>query len=156
MILLFFTLFSASANTEYFNKCKKVLSTIDDNIRTKNPCALVMAIIERESSFRPHAFNQEKSGSFGLMQIQCDTAKNLGTKNCQNLFNPYYNIKIGLKLLADLETRHDEIDDLIAAYNAGRVIKKKNEYINQNYVNFVKSSYYKHLKSRQPTKITHF
>ena len=109
-------------------------------------CALVEAIIEQESNFNPKAFNPEKTGSYGLMQVQCDTARRLGMKgNCSQLFDSYNNMYYGLQLLLHLEKRYSLITDIVAAYNAGRVIKNNGQYINELYVKSVMGKYLKKL-----------
>ena len=48
-------------------------------------CNLVTAIAFVESSYNPRAYNPE--GSYGVMQVQCSTAKYVGlTSPCENLF----------------------------------------------------------------------
>lgn len=89
-------------------------------------CELVQAIVKTESGFNPKAFMDEKSGSYGLMQIQCTTAKDSRLKSplkysCDQLFNPQINIRYGIMYLKMLEERliNPSIRNLIAAYNAG-------------------------------------
>ena len=43
-------------------------------------CMLVKSIIWHETNFKEKAYNPELSGSYGLMQVQCDTAKMMGLK----------------------------------------------------------------------------
>jgi hypothetical protein len=89
-------------------------------------CALVQALVKTESSYNPNAFVDEKSGSYGLMMIQCDTAKDPRLESplkfgCDQLFNPQINIRYGVMYLKMLEEKLVifHIKDLIAAYNAG-------------------------------------
>ena len=77
--------------------------------------ALVEAIIQVESSFRPDAVS--KSGATGLMQLMPGTAKDL---QVQDRYNPRENIHGGVRYISELMDRFD--DDLtlvIATYNAG-------------------------------------
>lgn len=109
-------------------------------------CNLVKSIIKNESNFNPKAFNPEKSGSYGLMQVQCTTAKMMGLKySCNQLYDAQINIRFGILYLKYLKKKHEitEIKSLIAGYNAGKPLICKNynpgkcypgEYINQLYV----------------------
>ena len=77
--------------------------------------ALVEAIIQIESSFRPDAVST--SGATGLMQLMPATASDL---KVYDRYNPRENIHGGVKYVSQLMERFD--DDLtlvVAAYNAG-------------------------------------
>lgn len=95
--------------------------------------ALVLAVIQKESSFDPKA--RSSVGAVGLMQLMPATAKWLGLKNTKQLTTPAVNIKYGVKYLKYLwnEFSQDSPADLsaggvnkktaqmaIAAYNAGQ------------------------------------
>ena len=89
-------------------------------------CALVKAIVRKESSFNPNAFVDEKTGSYGLMMIQCSTAKDKRLKSplkhsCDQLFVPKINIRYGIMYLRLIEDMLIEptIENTLAAYNAG-------------------------------------
>ncbi len=89
-------------------------------------CALVKSIAIRESSLNPLAFHSEKSGSYGLMQIQCDVAKDERLEqplkySCDQLFKAQINIRFGIQYLKLVE-RHlieKNVKNILAAYNAG-------------------------------------
>lgn len=94
---------------------------------------LLEAIIQRESGFNPLLFNKEKSGSYGLMQIQCDTAKARGLKySCDQLFNPKINVRFGVLYLQWVEDRLADptIENIVAAYNAGFDLKGWKKAVN--------------------------
>ena len=77
--------------------------------------ALVEAIIQVESSFRPDAVSQ--SGATGLMQLMPRTARDL---DVIDRYNPRENIHGGVKYISELMKRFDNNMTLvIAAYNAG-------------------------------------
>ncbi len=95
--------------------------------------ALVLAVIQKESSFDPKA--RSSVGARGLMQLMPDTARWLGLKDTSKLYTPAVNIKYGVKYLKMLWNEFAEIaaNDLstedinkktsqmaIAAYNAGQ------------------------------------
>ena len=85
-------------------------------------CALVKSIIRKESGMNPNAFHPEKTGSYGLMQVQCSTAKLVGLKyGCDQLFRPQVNVRFGIKWLQRIEHRlyMKTVPNIIAAYNAG-------------------------------------
>jgi len=77
--------------------------------------ALVEAIIEVESSFRPDAVS--RSGATGLMQLMPATAKDL---EVTDRFDPRQNIHGGVKYISQLMKRFDnDLTLAVAAYNAG-------------------------------------
>lgn len=95
--------------------------------------ALVLAVIQKESSFNPKA--KSAVGAVGLMQLMPDTAKWLGLKDTSKLTTPAVNIKYGVKYLkmlwdefattapadiseAEIKTKASQM--AIAAYNAGQ------------------------------------
>lgn len=87
---------------------------------------LVEAIVKKESSFNPLAFNPEKSGSYGLMQVQCDLAKDSRLEStlkysCDQLFQAQINVRFGILWLKFIEeTLIDvNVDNIFAAYNGG-------------------------------------
>lgn len=128
----------------YLNFLAKINDT--KQIDEKETCNLVEALIKQESGGNPYAFNPEKTGSYGLMQIQCKTARGLGfLGDCRDLYNPHINLALGIKLIIHLKTRYKTTKDIIAAYNAGRVIVKDGQYINNTYVEEV----YLRLKSKR-------
>ncbi|MCF6226015.1 MAG: lytic transglycosylase domain-containing protein [Xanthomonadales bacterium] len=76
--------------------------------------ALIRAIIHAESAFNPKA--ESPKGAQGLMQLMPFNHKHLGVSNP---FLPEQNIPGGAAHLAELKTQFDDIDLVIAAYNAG-------------------------------------
>lgn len=107
---------------------------------------LIRAIISVESSWNPKAYRYEphiKDASYGLMQVLLKTGKSVASNpalTSAQLVQPTVNILIGTKYLKQLSDRYNYyLDDVIAAYNAGSAIKKLGFYINQSYVNKVKT-----------------
>lgn len=77
--------------------------------------ALVEAIIQVESSFRPHAVSV--SGATGLMQLMPGTAKDL---EVDDRYDPRQNIHGGVRYISELMERFDnDLPMVLAAYNAG-------------------------------------
>jgi len=77
--------------------------------------ALVAAVIEQESSFKPRARSQ--AGARGLMQLMPETGRDMGA---QNLYDPNQNIDAGVRYIKYLNARfHGDLKKTLAAYNAG-------------------------------------
>ncbi len=77
--------------------------------------ALVMAVIEAESSFRVDAVS--RAGAQGLMQLMPETGKELGVVDA---FCPEQNIGGGVRYLKQLTRRFEgDVRLALAAYNAG-------------------------------------
>jgi soluble lytic murein transglycosylase len=101
---------------------------------------LVNAVIRVESNFDPLAISPKNCR--GLMQLHPDTARRLGV---ENVFDPAQNIEGGVKYLSFLMSEFGEnLDHVLAAYNAGENAVKKHQGIppyteTRNYVRKVKS-----------------
>jgi soluble lytic murein transglycosylase-like protein len=77
--------------------------------------SLVKAVIQVESAFNPSAVSPK--GAKGLMQLMDSTASELGVNN---IFDPYENIKGGVKYLRYLlDIFEEDLSLALAAYNAG-------------------------------------
>lgn len=125
----------------------------------KTDCRLMAAIAWQETRYKPKDFNPEKSGSYGLMQIQCDTAAGVGLRyDCYQLFDPQINMRFGMKYIMNLLDRHGPLQPkaLFAAWNADRPIicKEYNpgycypgEFYNEDYAHST-YKHYNYLKTR--------
>lgn len=81
--------------------------------------ALVLALIDVESSFNPRAVSPK--GARGLMQLMPDTARAYGMRDPRELHVPEKNLDFGIRHLKDLLQAHNNNWALtLAAYNAGR------------------------------------
>src|SRR5687767_794081 len=77
--------------------------------------ALVAAVIEQESRFKPRA--KSHVGAKGLMQLMPRTGRWMGARN---LYNPEQNVDAGVKYIAYLNKRFKgDTTKIIAAYNGG-------------------------------------
>ncbi len=83
------------------------------SVRHGVPTALVYALIEVESAYRPAA--RSPKGAMGLMQLMPATAKQYALTDP---FDPMANIEAGTRHLRSLLDRYD-VDSALAAYNAG-------------------------------------
>jgi soluble lytic murein transglycosylase-like protein len=80
---------------------------------------LVMALIEIESGFNPHAISPK--GARGLMQLMPATASRYGMRDTKELLDPARNLDIGVRHLKDLLVAHNGQWALaMASYNAGQ------------------------------------
>lgn len=81
--------------------------------------AVFFAMIEQESQYNAGAIGDNHK-SFGLLQIQPRWHKDRMTKlGCNNLFDPYQNVKVGINYLSELNAKYNNIDMAVTAYNAG-------------------------------------
>lgn len=112
--------------------------------QTQVPKAIIAAIMEIESSGRKDA--KGTSGEFGLMQIKCDTARQVGfTGECKDLFIAYTNIFWGAKYLQWQWTRYNgNLSQVFSAYNAGTATDA-----NPLYVRKVRSAYQRYMEYYQ-------
>jgi soluble lytic murein transglycosylase-like protein len=77
--------------------------------------ALVVAVIEQESRFRPRA--RSTVGARGLMQLMPRTGRWMGARD---LYNPEQNVDAGVRYIKYLDNRfHGDVHKIIAAYNGG-------------------------------------
>lgn len=92
---------------------------------------IIAAVIEVESSGNPDSTGT--AGEFGLMQIKCETAKDMGYFwDCQRLYLPEINILYGAKYLAYQSKRYGgNIRLILSAYNAGTATSKNPTYVNK-------------------------
>jgi soluble lytic murein transglycosylase-like protein len=76
---------------------------------------LIRAVMQAESAFDPRAVS--RAGAMGLMQLMPETA---GAYEIVDPFDPRENIMGGTRLLRELlDTHHQNIPLVLAAYNAG-------------------------------------
>ena len=97
--------------SEYKEYAKKY--SLENGVELK----LVLAIIKCESNFDEKALS--RAGACGLMQLMPKTFKWLGGTDEEDIFDPETNIKYGCKYLRYLFGRFEDIETVIAAYNAG-------------------------------------
>jgi hypothetical protein len=80
--------------------------------------ALVHAVVEAESNYRPGARSQ--AGARGLMQVMPATGRDVGVASAALLFDPQANLEAGVKYLKWLLGRFNgDLTSALAAYNAG-------------------------------------
>lgn len=89
---------------------------------------LVYAVILCESGFNPDS--KSKKGAIGLMQLMPSTASWCAQKldetyTDEKLYEPEFNIKIGVYYIAYLQTVFSSSEHVIMAYNAGEGNVKK-------------------------------
>jgi len=112
---------------------------------------LALAIVETESKWNPN-LNGDSGSSYGLFQIKCMAAKEVGfTGKCPSLLAYKTNILYGVKYLKMMVNKHG-IKGGVAAYNAGRPIRLNGKYMNQRYVNTTMGHYYAFKKESKVKK----
>lgn len=85
--------------------------------------ALVLAVIEIESAYNPHAVSPV--GAIGLMQLMPRTGQELAERTGERwrgtntLFEPDLNVRLGVAYLRELIDRYDSVRAALAAYNWG-------------------------------------
>lgn len=88
--------------------------------------ALVVAMIWKESNFRPHV-KGDRGNSHGLMQIQPRWNQAYMEKlNCPNLLDPYQNVTVGVHILADLFKTGKPVEWVLMRYNGGGAYANNN------------------------------
>lgn len=126
------------------------LDTIIDRVGAKYAVDpnLVRGIIKTESNWDVNTSRYEAhkgDASWGLMQVLLATARwmlNDNSLDTTRLIRPEVNIEAGTKYLSWLMGRYKNLNDVIAAYNAGTPKKDKDgKYVNQKYVDSVLSNY---------------
>jgi Transglycosylase SLT domain len=109
--------------------------------------ALVAAVIEQESRFRPRA--KSPVGARGLMQLMPRTGRWMGARD---LYNPEQNVDAGVKYIKYLNKRFNgDLKKTIAAYNGGEGNVMRYRGIppfreTRQYVKKVMKNYDKHTK----------
>jgi len=84
---------------------------------------LILAVIMTESSFDPQS--RSHMGALGLMQIRPETGESLAVETQRNwagahtLFDPYLNVSLGVRYLAQLQKRFGTLEVALTAYNYG-------------------------------------
>lgn len=104
--------------------------TADAANKHKVPKDFAIALVEVESGFRPDVISQ---GNYGLGQIRCGTAKELGYEGkCKGLLKPEVNLHYSMKYLRmALDEANDDKCKAATLYNRGlnaRVGKKRSTY----------------------------
>lgn len=85
---------------------------------------LVLALIEHESQYRYDAIGDE-GHSKGYMQIYEDWhLERMENFSCEDLFNPYQNIRVGVDFLKELTDQFGDERLVLMCYNRG----ERNEY----------------------------
>lgn len=124
------------------NKISETIKKISNKYNIDNK--LIEAIAEVESSKNQNAISNK--GAVGIMQLMPETAKDMGVKNINDL---YENIEGGVKYVEFLQKQFGEdIEKVLAAYNSGPSNVKKYNGIppfseTQNYVKKVLDIYNK-------------
>lgn len=94
----------------------------------------------KENSITAETERMHQKTSWGLMQVMGGVAREYGYSGSLNeLCKPELALEYGVKHLKKFMNKYDNLDDAIASYNAGSPRIVNNEYVNQKYVDSVKS-----------------
>lgn len=104
--------------------------------------AIIISMIEQESGYHSSTIS-DNGDSLGLMQIQPKWHQKLMDElYCPDLLNPYDNIKVGIRIIADLSKENNDICWVLMAYNGGKA------YATKNINNGIVSDYAKEVTER--------
>jgi soluble lytic murein transglycosylase-like protein len=99
---------ASQGSTEYDNLIKNAAAKYGVD------SALIKAVIQAESGFNPNAASH--AGAQGLMQLMPSTANGLGVSDP---FDPAQSIDAGVRYLKGQIDRFGDVNQALAAYNAG-------------------------------------
>ena len=94
-----------------------------ESSRAKLPIELVLAVIQVESS--GYNFAVSSAGALGLMQLVPETAEGVARRiglrwvGPATLFDPVFNVQLGVVYLRELIDRYGSVTTALAAYNWG-------------------------------------
>lgn len=87
---------------------------------------LIVAMIEWESGYKSDSIGDE-GRSFGYMQImEIYNSERMEELNCNDLMNPYQNVRVGVSLMKELIEKYGTIQEALAAYNYGESGARRN------------------------------
>jgi len=119
----------AYSSTTNHQKVIKICNHYNKKEEINIDCNLISALAKSESHYQIESYHPEKTGSYGLLQIQCGTAKARGLKfGCEQLFGLMTNIRFGMFYLDWIYNKlgymknkglHIETQNVISAWNAG-------------------------------------
>ena len=89
----------------------------EEALRAGIPVSLAMAVAKVESNFNSRALSS--AGARGVMQIMPKTGKDLYGASPEELWDPRYNIQIGIDFLKNLHKRYGRWDLALSHYNGG-------------------------------------
>lgn len=115
---------------------------------------LIVAIMKAESNFDIQA--KSNKGAVGLMQLMPDTAEWISPKakmvydGVDSLYNPEYNVKLGVHYLSMMQDKFGDLDKALIAYNKGpkklMLDLNDDENLDSEFLSKVKE-YYSNLKN---------
>ena len=97
--------------------------------------ALVIAVIEKESGYKPDA-SGDNGRSQGLMQIwRSFHEQRMEKLGAVNLYDPRDNVIVGIDILAEKLDKYEDVEKALIAYNAGDAGAKKHYFSKGVYSN---------------------
>lgn len=138
----------------------KIAETIEREARRHGYDPLfVQAMIEVESTCKPNA--RSHKGAMGLIQVKPTTARavakdaGLPWEGAHALYDPDFNVRVGLHYLNQLEQRFGDPHAAIGAYNLGPTRARRMGTARAKNTRYVKKilSKYEELLSRQPASV---
>lgn len=97
--------------------------------------ALVIAVIEKESGYKPDT-SGDNGRSQGLMQIwRSFHEQRMEKLGAVNLYDPRDNVIVGIDILAEKLDKYEDVEKALIAYNAGDAGAKKHYFSKGVYSN---------------------
>ncbi|MFQ5840368.1 MAG: lytic transglycosylase domain-containing protein [Candidatus Methylomirabilales bacterium] len=108
---------------------------------------LVLAVMAVESDFRPKA--RSSKGAMGLMQVKPLAAREAAAKlnlkySRRRLYEPYFNVAVGIEYLRQQHERFEAIAPALVSYNQGptRVAEQWPRWVNRGYYHKVATEFH--------------
>ncbi len=122
---------------------------------------LILAVIHIESSF--YNWSVSKKGALGMMQLIPATGRAMAKRTSvswkgekESLFDPYVNIRLGIRYLYSLTQQFPNLHTALTAYNYGptrvRQMIRRGKKLPTRYANRILNAYVSYLRMQAPPR----